>query len=194
VDDACRAVIIKAGYAEFFTHRTGHSIGVEVHGNGANMDNFETHDERRVMPWSCFSVEARNLPSALRRARGDQHVRRRPRRSGDRRNPARNGHAVMPPQALAAVATLLAAVAHGNRIELQLDRGSAELIWISPGTFHFRRVLNGPLHPTAETAREPVAVTIQNSAGELRLRSRVVEVTIVKQGLRSECDALTARP
>jgi Xaa-Pro aminopeptidase len=57
VDDACRAVIIKNGYAEYFTHRTGHSIGVEVHGNGANMDNFETHDERRVMPWSCFSVE-----------------------------------------------------------------------------------------------------------------------------------------
>jgi len=57
VDDACRAVIVKAGYGEFFTHRTGHSIGIEVHGNGANMDNFETHDERRVMPWSCFSVE-----------------------------------------------------------------------------------------------------------------------------------------
>ena len=57
VDDACRKVIIDAGYAEYFTHRTGHSIGVEVHGNGANMDNFETHDERRVMPWSCFSVE-----------------------------------------------------------------------------------------------------------------------------------------
>ncbi|MEO8373205.1 MAG: M24 family metallopeptidase [Candidatus Solibacter sp.] len=57
VDDACRAVIVNAGYAEYFTHRTGHSIGVEVHGNGANMDNFETHDERRVMPWSCFSVE-----------------------------------------------------------------------------------------------------------------------------------------
>jgi Xaa-Pro aminopeptidase len=57
VDDACRAVIVKAGYAEYFTHRTGHSIGVEVHGTGANMDNFETHDERRVMPWSCFSVE-----------------------------------------------------------------------------------------------------------------------------------------
>ena len=73
----------------------------------------------------------------------------------------------MPPQALAAVATLLAAVAHGNRIELQLDRGSAELIWISPGTFHFRRVLNGPLHPTAETAREPVAVTTVNSAGQV---------------------------
>ena len=57
VDDACRAVIEHAGYGEYFTHRTGHSIGVEVHGNGANMDNFETHDERRVMPWSCFSVE-----------------------------------------------------------------------------------------------------------------------------------------
>jgi Xaa-Pro dipeptidase len=57
VDDACRAVIVKAGYAAYFTHRTGHSIGVEVHGTGANMDNFETHDERRVMPWSCFSVE-----------------------------------------------------------------------------------------------------------------------------------------
>jgi Xaa-Pro dipeptidase len=57
VDDACRAVINASGYGEYFTHRTGHSIGVEVHGNGANMDNFETHDERRVIPWSCFSVE-----------------------------------------------------------------------------------------------------------------------------------------
>jgi Xaa-Pro aminopeptidase len=57
VDDAARGVIQGSGYGEYFTHRTGHSIGVEVHGNGANMDNFETHDERRVMPWSCFSVE-----------------------------------------------------------------------------------------------------------------------------------------
>lgn len=57
VDDASRAVIDNAGYGAYFTHRTGHSIGVEVHGNGANMDNFETHDERRVMPWSCFSIE-----------------------------------------------------------------------------------------------------------------------------------------
>jgi Xaa-Pro aminopeptidase len=57
VDDACRAVINSSGYGEYFTHRTGHSIGIEVHGNGANMDNFETHDERRVIPWSCFSVE-----------------------------------------------------------------------------------------------------------------------------------------
>ncbi|HTS61841.1 MAG TPA: M24 family metallopeptidase [Candidatus Acidoferrales bacterium] len=57
VDDACRAVIGASGYGEYFTHRTGHSIGVEVHGNGANMDNFETHDDRRVIPWTCFSVE-----------------------------------------------------------------------------------------------------------------------------------------
>ena len=57
VDDACRAVIEQSGYGEYFTHRTGHSIGVEVHGNGANMENFETHDDRRVIPWSCFSVE-----------------------------------------------------------------------------------------------------------------------------------------
>ena len=38
-------------------HRTGHSIGQEVHGNGANMDNLETHDERRIVPWTCFSIE-----------------------------------------------------------------------------------------------------------------------------------------
>ena len=57
VDDATRAVIDAGGFGEWFTHRTGHSIGVEVHGNGANMDNFETHDDRRVMPWSCFSIE-----------------------------------------------------------------------------------------------------------------------------------------
>jgi Xaa-Pro dipeptidase len=57
VDDATRAVIESRGYGEWFTHRTGHSIGQEVHGSGANMDNFETHDDRRVMPWSCFSIE-----------------------------------------------------------------------------------------------------------------------------------------
>ena len=56
VDDACREVIVKAGFGEYFTHRTGHSIGVEVHGNGANMDNFENHDERRVSPFTCFSI------------------------------------------------------------------------------------------------------------------------------------------
>jgi Xaa-Pro dipeptidase len=57
VDDAARGVIEAAGYGEFFVHRTGHSIGQDVHGNGANMDNLETHDERRLVPWTCFSVE-----------------------------------------------------------------------------------------------------------------------------------------
>jgi Xaa-Pro dipeptidase len=57
VDDACRGHIQKNGFGEYFTHRTGHSIGQEVHGNGANMDNLETHDERRVIPGSCFSIE-----------------------------------------------------------------------------------------------------------------------------------------
>ena len=57
VDDACRAVIDEAGYGEYFCHRTGHSIGQEVHGNGANMDNLETREERLVMRNTCFSVE-----------------------------------------------------------------------------------------------------------------------------------------
>jgi len=57
VDDAARALIRDAGYGDYFFHRTGHSIGQEVHGTGANMDNLETHDERRVIPWTCFSVE-----------------------------------------------------------------------------------------------------------------------------------------
>ena len=57
VDDAARDHIRRAGYADYFFHRTGHSIGAEVHGTGANMDNLETHDERRVIPWTCFSIE-----------------------------------------------------------------------------------------------------------------------------------------
>jgi Xaa-Pro aminopeptidase len=57
VDQAARDVIDQAGYGEAFCHRTGHSIGQETHGNGANMDNLETHEERRVLPRTCFSVE-----------------------------------------------------------------------------------------------------------------------------------------
>ncbi|AMV39524.1 M24 family metallopeptidase [Planctomyces sp. SH-PL62] len=57
VDDAARDVIRRAGYEERFIHRTGHNIGQEVHGNGANMDNLETHDERLVLPRTCFSIE-----------------------------------------------------------------------------------------------------------------------------------------
>lgn len=57
VDDVCRAVIREAGFADRFVHRTGHSIGEEVHGNGANIDNLETRDGRRLIPRTCFSIE-----------------------------------------------------------------------------------------------------------------------------------------
>jgi Xaa-Pro aminopeptidase len=57
VDDAVRAVIAAKGHADHFIHRTGHSIGEEVHGNGANMDNLETKDERRILPRTLFSIE-----------------------------------------------------------------------------------------------------------------------------------------
>jgi Xaa-Pro aminopeptidase len=57
VDDVCREVIRKAGYGDRFVHRTGHSIGEEVHGNGANIDNLETRDGRRLLPHTCFSIE-----------------------------------------------------------------------------------------------------------------------------------------
>ena len=57
VDDAARGYIKEKGFAEYFVHRTGHSIGEEVHGTGANMDNLETHDERKIIPGTCFSVE-----------------------------------------------------------------------------------------------------------------------------------------
>lgn len=57
VDKAARAVIEAAGYGQYFCHRTGHSIGQETHGNGANMDGLETREDRRVLPRTCFSVE-----------------------------------------------------------------------------------------------------------------------------------------
>lgn len=57
VDDAARGYIQEKGFGQYFIHRTGHSIGEEVHGTGANMDNLETHDDRRVIPGTCFSVE-----------------------------------------------------------------------------------------------------------------------------------------
>lgn len=57
VDDACRSVVAEAGLADYFIHRTGHSIGTETHGNGVNIDNLETQDRRRLMPGVGFSVE-----------------------------------------------------------------------------------------------------------------------------------------
>jgi Xaa-Pro dipeptidase len=57
VDRAVRDSIKKAGFGDNFIHRTGHSIGTDVHANGANMDDLEVHDERQVLPNSCFSIE-----------------------------------------------------------------------------------------------------------------------------------------
>ena len=57
VDDVARGYIEHAGFGRYFIHRTGHSIGADVHGAGANMDNYETHDERRIIPRTCFSIE-----------------------------------------------------------------------------------------------------------------------------------------
>jgi Xaa-Pro aminopeptidase len=57
VDRACRAVVEKAGFGAQFVHRTGHSLGTEVHGNGVHMDDFETHDERRLIPGTGFTIE-----------------------------------------------------------------------------------------------------------------------------------------
>jgi Xaa-Pro aminopeptidase len=56
-DDAARNVIRAANSAGHFTHRTGHNIATSLHGNGAHLDNLETHDERLLLPNTCFSVE-----------------------------------------------------------------------------------------------------------------------------------------
>jgi Xaa-Pro dipeptidase len=56
-DNAARAVIRAAGFAEYFTHRTGHNIAHEIHGPGAHLDNLETHDQRQILSNTCFSVE-----------------------------------------------------------------------------------------------------------------------------------------
>ena len=58
-DDVAREIITKAGYGEYFTHRVGHNIAVDVspHGPGANLDNYETHDERTLMEGTSFSDE-----------------------------------------------------------------------------------------------------------------------------------------
>lgn len=57
VDRAAATVIRDAGYGEQILHRTGHSLGESVHGNGVNMDDYETHDDRRLMPGSGFTIE-----------------------------------------------------------------------------------------------------------------------------------------
>ena len=57
VDEAVRDYIAGKGYGKYFIHRTGHSIGRDIHANGANLDNLETKDDRDILPNTCFSVE-----------------------------------------------------------------------------------------------------------------------------------------
>ena len=57
VDDLCRKFLLEKGYGKYFTHRTGHSIDSKVHGSGVNLDNFETKDQREIIPGMCFSIE-----------------------------------------------------------------------------------------------------------------------------------------
>src|SRR5215813_244743 len=57
VDKAVRDFITEKGYGDYFVHRTGHNISTAIHGNGANLDNLETKDEREILPNTCFSVE-----------------------------------------------------------------------------------------------------------------------------------------
>src|SRR5689334_20637174 len=92
----------------------------------------------------------------------------------------------MPPQALAALVTLLGATPHGNRIELKLDRGRGEMLWVSPSAFRFRRTLGDTL--PVVSALEPQSadefpLEIEETSAALRVRSRFLEVTIQKSGV-----------
>ena len=76
VDRATRDVITAAGYGDYFIHRTGHSLGEEVHGNGVHMDDYETHDDRRLVTGTGFTIEPGVYTPRVRRAHRDQHGRR----------------------------------------------------------------------------------------------------------------------
>src|SRR5215471_6394006 len=98
------------------------------------------------------------------------------------------------PQALAALATLLSFAPHGNKVELRVDRGSAELVWLTPSTFHFRRVLDGPLRPLEETPREAFAMQTEDAAAEIHIRSRLLDVAIRKSGLTLRVNRANGTP
>jgi hypothetical protein len=104
----------------------------------------------------------------------------------------------MPPQALAALATLVGFAPHGNQVELKLDRGSAELVWVSPSAFHFRRTLDGSLPPAIrEGAPEDdgaIPFEIDETSAAVRVRSRFIEVTIEKRGVLVKVRRLDGSP
>jgi hypothetical protein len=90
----------------------------------------------------------------------------------------------MSPQALAAFATLVSFAQHGNRVDLKLDRGSAEFVWTSPSAFHFRRTLKGPLtEAKPEHSTDPIAFKLDDTPTALHLRSKLLDVAIQKSGV-----------
>jgi alpha-glucosidase (family GH31 glycosyl hydrolase) len=90
----------------------------------------------------------------------------------------------MPAQALAVVATLVSFAQHGNRVDLKLDRGSAEFVWTSPSAFHFRRTLKGPLaEAKPERLTDPIEFKLDDKPTALHLRSKLLDVGIQKSGV-----------
>jgi len=90
----------------------------------------------------------------------------------------------MPAQALAALATLLSVSQHGNRTEMRVDRGAAEMVWVSPSSFRFRRSLDGTLPPAATPdPKEPLTINVEDAGGAVHVRSNLISVTINKHGL-----------
>jgi hypothetical protein len=100
----------------------------------------------------------------------------------------------MPPQVLAALATLVGFTPHGNRLDLRLDRGSAELVWVSPSAFRFRRTLEGPLAEVKLPDRDAVAFEVDDTPGAVRARSKFIEVTIDKHGVLVHVRRLDGSP
>ncbi len=100
----------------------------------------------------------------------------------------------MPPQALAAVATLLSFAPHGNHIDFKVDRGAADLVWTTPSTFRFRRTLDGPLPEVKWEDRTPVPVRVEDTPDAVRLRSSFIDVSIRKHGLLVQVRKLDGTP
>jgi hypothetical protein len=87
----------------------------------------------------------------------------------------------MPPQAIAALVTVLSAAHDDSRIQFRLDHGAAELVWITPSTFHFRRTFVGelPLWAAPQDAQPPV-IEMETRSDAVLIRSKLLEVAIQK--------------
>jgi alpha-glucosidase (family GH31 glycosyl hydrolase) len=103
----------------------------------------------------------------------------------------------MAAQSLALAVSLLSIATQGNRVELKLNQGSAELVWITPSTFRFRHSLDGPLTQATWADRESVETKVEETPSTVRLSSRFIEVSFQKRGLlmrvrKTDGDALTS--